>query len=143
MQHFVIPRWLQRAGTSRWGGWIRFSKQVRMIQQFPPTGGCFPTFYLFLLLPLGPGQSIASSNEVTLNCSYCWEYANTGLNSRFQLLYLAMLGRFVEVRRGCSYYAITMSRSGFLSRICVEEPFYIGPLKLGIFCDCHALPTIT
>ncbi|CAE7531846.1 yciC [Symbiodinium necroappetens] len=46
-------RWLQRKGTARWGSWIRFSKQVRMIENFPPMTGCFPTFYLFLLLTVG------------------------------------------------------------------------------------------
>ena len=46
-------RWLQREGTARWGSWIRFSKQVRMIENFPPMTGCFPTFYLFLLLSSG------------------------------------------------------------------------------------------
>ena len=29
------------------------------------------------------GQSIASSNELTLNSSFCWEYTQTGLNSGF------------------------------------------------------------
>ena len=27
-----------------------------------------------------PGQTVASSNEVTLNTSHCWECTNVGLN---------------------------------------------------------------
>ncbi|CAK9077226.1 unnamed protein product [Durusdinium trenchii] len=42
-------RWLQETGSSKWGGWIRFSKQVDFIREFPPMSGCFPTFYLFFL----------------------------------------------------------------------------------------------
>ena len=50
-------RWLQREGTSRWGSWIRFSKQVRMVEEFPPMTGCFPTFYIFFLLPFASLRS--------------------------------------------------------------------------------------
>eukprot|EP00437_Effrenium_voratum_P054265 CAMPEP_0181524558 /NCGR_PEP_ID=MMETSP1110-20121109/68499_1 /TAXON_ID=174948 /ORGANISM="Symbiodinium sp., Strain CCMP421" /LENGTH=864 /DNA_ID=CAMNT_0023655305 /DNA_START=62 /DNA_END=2657 /DNA_ORIENTATION=+ len=42
--------WLREVGSSKWGTWIRFSKQVSLFQEFPPTSGCFPTFYVFLLL---------------------------------------------------------------------------------------------
>lgn len=42
--------WLKETGSRKWGCWIRFSKQVRFIREFPPTTGCFPVFYLFMLL---------------------------------------------------------------------------------------------
>ncbi len=45
-------RWLKDKGSLKWGSWIRFSKQVRFIRQFPPVDGCFPTFYLFMVSAL-------------------------------------------------------------------------------------------
>ena len=33
-----------------------------------------------------PGQAIASSNEVTLNSGYCWEYTNIGFNSGLEMI---------------------------------------------------------
>jgi len=46
-------QWLKQGGTARWGSWIRFSKQVRFMQDFPPVNGCFPTAYFFMLLTIG------------------------------------------------------------------------------------------
>ena len=48
--HQAACSWLKETGSRKWGGWIRFSKQVKFIHEFPPTSGCFPTFYLFMLL---------------------------------------------------------------------------------------------
>ncbi|CAE8602561.1 unnamed protein product [Polarella glacialis] len=42
--------WLKKVGRDRWGKWIRFSKPVLLIDQDMPTKGCFPTFYVMLLL---------------------------------------------------------------------------------------------
>lgn len=56
--------WLKETGSSKWGSWIRFSKQVRFIREFPPTNGCFPVFYLFLISAL----AMAFMHQVLPGC---------------------------------------------------------------------------
>ena len=50
--HAAACSWLRETGGAKWGSWIRFSKQVSFVNKFPPTHGCFPTFYLFTILAL-------------------------------------------------------------------------------------------
>ena len=63
--------WLKETGSQKWGSWIRFSKQVHFFHEFPPTSGCFPTFYLFFILTAAVAimhQCIKSGCTVARRC---------------------------------------------------------------------------
>ena len=56
--------WLKETGSSKWGSWIRFSKQVNFIREFPPVTGCFPVFYMFMLFAI----VVAFTEKYLLRC---------------------------------------------------------------------------
>ena len=139
--------WLKEKGSLKWGSWIRFSKQVRFIREFPPVDGCFPTFYFFMISAL----TVAFVHQVLPSCfrackGWCtrsksdnpnWEptdlsdiqrrmndRANYTLPDFTSKLVACRSSSFVEVKM-----ALLRGSMGFMSFFRDEEDFCYDPGK--------------